>query len=223
MDGRSAEKTALADRDREQQVEPRTATGRRIDRHLPAELPAQRVDQREAEPSALPRGLRRKERLERPATRLVVHADAVIGDRQQHPAVGARPRWLGNARWFFDGAHRDLDAASVRQGVSRVDDQVHDGAFQCALRCPDDHSGLGPVERERDVFADQTLEQTLHSRQHLADVDICGLSSGLATERQQLLREFDGTPDRLPHLFDRFEVFVFQAAPEVVGIRADDE
>ena len=96
----------------------------------------------------------------------------------------------------------DGELAAFRHRVSCVERQVQDDLFE--LPRIGAHVFERRVQRrhQRDVFADQALQERLSSRHHLIEIEHLRLQDLLAAEGQQLLREQRGAFAGPPHLLD---------------------
>ena len=154
--------------------EHRAGAGGALDGHLAAALVDDPVHGREAEADALVAS--REERLEDPRERLLVHADARVGDDELDGAV------VGVAR-------RDRQPAAVRHRVAGVHGEVDDHLLDLARVGTDDPEVRRREELELDVVAEQPLEEPTDLGEHRVQVERARLQHLPPPEREQLLRQ----------------------------------
>ena len=157
---------------------------------LAAALLDDAVHRGQTEPGAAVHGLRREERLEDPLERRGVHSLTRVLHAEHHVRSGhglaLRAEIVARER---DVGGDQLDAAPVRHGVTRVDEQIHEHLI--------DLGGIGQhrarvdvgQERHRDVLAEQPLEHRQHGADLLVHVQALRGQELLAAEGQELPRD----------------------------------
>src|SRR4029079_17494761 len=89
-----------------------------------------------------------------------------------------------------------------RQGVARVDDQVHQNLLELSGICEDSAEIVGREQRELDVLACKAPEHPLHPEQDLIEVQDLGLEHLPAAEGKELTSEPRPALGGSPELFE---------------------
>ncbi len=146
-----------------------------------------------------------------------------IGYRDHRIAPGLNKTVFAQVRAHRDAAALHRQLATLRHGILRIHDQVHDDLFELP-GVGAGVSGVGGEARDQfDVFADQGPQQPLHVADHAVDVDDLQFQELLAAERQQLPGQgrgaVGGLLDRL-HLVVHVAAF-FQLLQQHLGVSGD--
>ena len=173
-------------RAREDDAELRAGAGGALHADLAARLLDDPVDHREPETGALADGLRAEERLEDARARLLVHAVAGVGDRDDGVAVLV--------------ARGDREGASVRHRVARVHCEIDEHLPELARVGVHAHEIRIEVRDDGDALADHPVEQRLRLDHHVVEVDHGAREHLAAAEGQQLPREICRAAGGGPHL-----------------------
>ena len=131
--------------------------------------------------------LGREEGLEDAHPRLLVHADAGVGDREQEVGTGDRPGMGRHVGWVeLDVAELDGELAAVGHGVARVHREIDDDLLQLTRVDRDAPQAGRLVRGELDVLAEEPAQHGDDTLDDCGRVENLGLKNLIAAEREQL-------------------------------------
>ena len=135
-----------------------------VDDGATARLLGKAVHHGESQAAAFTHFLGRVERLEDVVQNLGGHADASVGDRQDHIFTRAQfplARHIAFVQGLVGG--RDDQLAAIRHGISRIDGQVQQGVFHLTMICQCVPQARRRVDSNLDGLAEGALQQMTHA------------------------------------------------------------
>src|SRR5260370_18224609 len=159
----------------------------------PAALFHDAIDGEKPESGAPAAFLRRVKRLENVGARIGRHADTGVCDRQQNVRPWTHDSMIaGICRVEIDVARFNEDPAAIRQGVTRIHDQIHDDLLDLTRISLDRSNVFRHKCLYRDVFAHQPPEELVEIHHDGVEIEDFRPQYLVAAEGQQLAKQRDG-------------------------------
>ena len=164
-------------------------------------LPDKSIHLGQAQSSALPRWLGREERLEGAHPGCFVHARAAVGNRNFHIVAGLRAFMAGDVRSREGHITRaDDKRASVRHGVTSVDRNIQERAFQLVRITVHRERTIAHLFLDNDLRTDGTSNQVDHPMHQSVGLDWMGVQRVLTGKVEQPACEGSGAFNRFPRI-----------------------